>query len=94
MDATIAKDRLHLRIEQANDQVLAVLAEVTEALFRTWQPEGIQRAPQLYQAAKAVSAKDLERIVGTSESQTDEGDYYTPEALQTETGSWLNENIA
>ena len=42
MDATQKKELLHLRIEQANEQVLEALAEMAETLFRTWQPEVVE----------------------------------------------------
>ena len=39
MDAIATKDLLHLRIEQADEKLLAVLAELTESLFRSYRPE-------------------------------------------------------
>lgn len=42
MDATAIKELLHLRIEQADDKLLSVLAEMTESLFKTYQPEAVE----------------------------------------------------
>jgi|GEM_PF-2660098 hypothetical protein len=39
MNATQRKKLLHLRIEQANEEMQIVLAEVVEVLFQTYQPE-------------------------------------------------------
>lgn len=42
MDAIQKKELLHLRIEQANEQLLDVLAKMAETLFQTYQPEVIE----------------------------------------------------
>ena len=42
MDTIATKDLLHLRIEQADEKLLAVLAELTESLFRSYQPEAVE----------------------------------------------------
>lgn len=42
MDATQRKELLHLRIEQANEEMQIVLAKMVEALFQTYQPEVMQ----------------------------------------------------
>jgi lipoate-protein ligase A len=42
MDAIERKELLHLRIEQANEEMQIVLAKMVEALFQTYQPEVIQ----------------------------------------------------
>lgn len=47
MDATQKKELLHLRIEQANEQMLDVLAEMAEVLFRNWQPEVVETTEQI-----------------------------------------------
>lgn len=41
MDAIQRKERLHLRIEQANEDLQIVLDKMVEALFQTYQPEAI-----------------------------------------------------
>ena len=39
MDAIQRKELLHLRIEQANEEMQIVLSKMVEALFQTYQPE-------------------------------------------------------
>jgi hypothetical protein len=42
MDAIQRKELLHLRIEQANEEMQIVLAKMVEVLFQTYQPEVIE----------------------------------------------------
>lgn len=42
MDAIERKELLHLRIEQANEEMQIVLAKMVEVLFQTYQPEVIE----------------------------------------------------
>ena len=41
MNVLDRKSKLHLRIEQANDELLQALDGVVEAMFKTYQPEAI-----------------------------------------------------
>ncbi len=43
MDAIQLKELMHLRVEQANDQLIQTLAKMTEALFETLQPEVLEQ---------------------------------------------------
>ncbi|OAV43584.1 hypothetical protein [Lewinella sp. 4G2] len=98
MDATATKDLLHLRIEQADEKLLAVLAEMTETLFRTYQPEGITNPGQAkepigYRAGQALTTEELRAKISRAEKQIDEGEYLTPDYLEKEADAWLGENI-
>lgn len=42
MDSIQRKELLHLRIEQANEEMQIVLSKMVEALFQTYQPEVIK----------------------------------------------------
>ena len=38
------KERLHLRIEQADEKLLSVLDELAESLFKNYQPDALEQA--------------------------------------------------
>lgn len=42
MSVDMIKEHLHLRIEQADPRLLGVLAELTESLFKTYQPDTLE----------------------------------------------------
>lgn len=44
MDADLLKEHLHLRIEQADAKLLSVLVELTESLFKNYQPETLKQS--------------------------------------------------
>ncbi|MDV7402932.1 hypothetical protein RZS08_66525, partial [Arthrospira platensis SPKY1] len=44
MSAEQLKERLHLRIEQADERLLAVLAEMAESLFKAYQPDALEES--------------------------------------------------
>ena len=98
MDAIATKDLLHLRIEQADEKLLAVLAEMTETLFRSYQP-GVVASPDEagepigYRAGQALTTDELRAKITRAENQIDRGEYLTPEDLEKEAEAWLSENI-
>jgi uncharacterized protein YrzB (UPF0473 family) len=97
MDAIQKKERLHLRIEQANEQILDALAEMAEVLFKTWQPEvtdGASEEPIGYQAGEPMTTEVLKAKITKAENQIDQGEYLTPEELEKEAQVWLRESIA
>ncbi len=99
MDATTTKDLLHLRIEQADEKLLAVLAEVTESLFRSYQPEAVEVTdPEHkligYQAGEPLTTDELRAKINRAEDQIDRGEYLSPEELEKEAEGWLSESIA
>lgn len=105
MDAIQKKELLHLRIEQANEQMLDALAEMAETLFKTWQPEVIQEAADEEKTEAelaAVYAKHLKPM--TRQEMKDElteamadyerGDYVTLEEMKKESATWQEESSA
>jgi len=99
MDALQKKELLHLRIEQANEQMLDALAEMAETLFKTWQPEVIEKTVEKEKTEAemaAIYAKHLKPM--TRQEMTDElseamadyerGDYVTLEEMEKESAQW------
>ena len=99
MDALQKKELLHLRIEQANEQMLDALAEMAEVLFKNWQPEVVETTEQKLKSDEeyaAVYAKHLKPM--TREEMKDElteamadyerGDYVTLEEMKKESATW------
>ena len=98
MDAVTTKELLHLRIEQADEKLLAVLAEVTETLFRSYQPEvskGLLDRDEVigFSTGEPVTIEQLRAKIDRAENQIDHGDYMTPEELEKEAEQWLSESI-
>ena len=97
MDAIQKKELLHLRIEQANEQMLDALAEMAEVLFKNWQPEVMRQAedeePIGYQAGQPLTTEALRAKITKAENQIDQGEYLTPEELEKEAEVWLSESI-
>ncbi len=79
MDAIQKKELLHLRIEQANEQMLDVLAEMAETLFKAWQPEVIQNESGLtdseFVAAYEVNLKPMTVDELVSRAKASEEDF-------------------
>lgn len=99
MDASQKKELLHLRIEQANEQVLDALAEMAETLFKTWQPEVITKKetePKSEKDYTAIYAENLRPM--THEEVNNElreamkdyerGDYMTLDDMNKEATEW------
>jgi len=59
MSTTQIKETLHLRIEQADEKLLSVLAEMTESLFKNYQPEAFEESRQERIAAYEASLKPM-----------------------------------
>ncbi len=53
------KEVLHRRIEQADDKLLSVLSEMTESLFKSYQPETLEENRQQRIAAYEASLKPM-----------------------------------
>lgn len=95
MGIDLIKERLHLRIEQADEQLLQVLAEMTESLFKTYQPEALEEeeAEAEVSAFYAKHLRPLTREEMTSEieqSMTDyeRGDYLSLDDSSKDAASW------
>lgn len=97
MDAIQKKELLHLRIEQANEQMLDALAEMAEVLFKNWQPEVVGKVedeePIGYQAGQPLTTEELRTKITIAENQIDQGEYLSPEELEKEAEVWLSESI-
>ena len=97
MDATATKDRLHLRIEQADEKLLNVLAELTESLFRSYQPGivkevGIENeetdeiAPPSW--AKPMTKEESLAELREANAAAERGEVITIEELEDGTKAW------
>ena len=75
MGADLLIKHLHLRIEQADEQILQVLAEVTESLFRAYQPEVLEESESDLSAKYAEHLRPLTREELTSEIEQSMADY-------------------
>jgi hypothetical protein len=53
------REVLHLRIEQADEQLLSVLSEITESLFKSYQPEALEENRKQRIAAYEASLKPM-----------------------------------
>ena len=100
MEATTTKDLLHLRIEQADDKLLTVLAELTETLFKSYQPEVIEEEPSMtdnpeeadkmavYEATlKPMTKQELLSEIREGLADYHRGDYVTLDELEWEAKS-------
>ena len=88
------RETLHLRIEQADEQLLRTLAEIAESLFRSYQPQVIEQEELLaYQAGETISTAELQTKINIAEDQIDRGEFLTPQELEKEAEGWLSESI-
>jgi hypothetical protein len=97
MDAIQRKELLHLRIEQANDQLLEVLAEMAETLFKTYQPEVIEEkeletesddADFYAKHLKPMTREEMTNELAESMADYEKGNYITLEESAKEAASW------
>lgn len=99
MDAIQKKELLHLRIEQANEQMLDALAEMAEVLFKNWQPEVIEETIEKEKTEAEMAAiyakhlKPMTREEMNSElreamADYERGDYVTLEEMEKESATW------
>ena len=85
------KDLLHLRIEQADEKLLAVLAELTESLFRSYQPEAVedtQRDTTVPSWAKPLTAEASLADLREGLAEYEAGQYVTLEEASKEAATW------
>lgn len=93
MGVEVIKKRLHLRIEQADEKILQVLAELTESLFKTYQPQVLEQPESDKSAVYAEHLSPLSREEMTKEIETamadyERGNYLTLEESSKEVASW------
>jgi hypothetical protein len=93
MDAIERKELLHLRIEQANEEMQIVLAKMVEALFQTYQPEvmeeaaAAEKAPD-YSSLKPMTRQEMKDELAEATADYERGDYVTLEEMKKEAASW------
>ncbi len=95
MGVDLLKKHLHLRIEQADAKLLSVLAEVTESLFKSYQPEALeQSAIEIKQSViytkhlQPLTRQELTTEIEESMAEYERGEYLTLEESSKEAGSW------
>ena len=87
MNATQIRNRLHLRIEQADEQVLTVLSEMTESLFKMYQPQA--EAPNPNQQFHPMTRRELTSEIEASMAEYERGNCISLEESSQEAASWL-----
>lgn len=98
MDAIQRKELLHLRIEQANEEMQIVLAKMVEALFQTYQPEVIQDAsisdeeimsmPAPPSMSQRMTQEESIADLQEARDQFTRGEFLTAEELDKEAATW------
>jgi len=96
MDTNQRKELLHLRIEQANEEMQIVLSKMVEALFQTYQPEVIEKEwadeeIMAIPAPKWANKKTVEnrnKDLLAADAECERGEFVTLESLQSELESW------
>lgn len=93
MGVDLIKERLHLRIEQADEQILQVLAEMTESLFKTYQPEALEisdteLAAKYKEHLQPLTREEITSEIEQSMADYQRGDYITLEESSKEAASW------
>lgn len=95
MGATALKDLLHLRIEQADEKLLAVLADLTESLFKSYQPEVLEEEMNQEEfdqlpmpEYKRLTVEESNAELKEAMDECDRGDFLTGEELEKEIATW------
>jgi hypothetical protein len=99
MDAIQRKELLHLRIEQANEEMQIVLAKMVEALFQTYQPEVIQEEQELSDAEimamppppsmrRRMTKEESNAELKEAMAECERGDFVTLEELEKDMATW------
>ncbi|MEL6277193.1 MAG: hypothetical protein AAFU03_18985 [Bacteroidota bacterium] len=88
------KELLHLRIEQADEKQLRILAATAEAMFEEYSSEGNRDEDVIgYVAGESMSIAQLKAKINIAEDQIDRGEFLTPQELEKEAEEWLKESI-
>jgi hypothetical protein len=99
MDAIQRKELLHLRIEQANEEMQIVLSKMVEALFQTYQPEAIQEEkewtdeeimamPPPPSMRKRMTVEESNTELKEAIAECERGDFMTAEELEKDMATW------
>lgn len=86
MSAEQLKERLHLRIEQADDRLLAVLAEMAESLFKNYPPHAA--IPSDEQVMRPLTRQELTSEIEASMAEYERGEHISLEESKREAASW------
>ena len=91
MSTAQIKEVLHLRIEQADEKLLSVLSEMTESLFKNYQPESFKKNRQqridAYEAnLKPMTKKELIDRALASEEDIKAGRVHDMEEVKVKLG--------
>ena len=73
MSAERLKERLHLRIEQADERLLAVLAEMAESLFKAYPPKAV--TPSDGHDIRHLTRQELTSEIEASMAEYERGEY-------------------
>ena len=90
MDAIQRKELLHLRIEQATEEMQIVLSKMVEALFQTYQPEVIEATATepVPEWAKPMTAEESLADLREGVAEYHRGEYLTLEDSSKEAATW------
>jgi hypothetical protein len=99
MDAIQRKELLHLRIEQANEEMQIVLAKMVEVLFQTYQPEviteekewteeEIMAMPPPPSMRKRMTKEESNAELKEAMAECERGDFLTAEELEKDMATW------
>jgi hypothetical protein len=86
MSAEQLKERLHLRIEQADERLLAVLAEIAESLFKAYPPKAV--TPSDGHDIRPLTRQELTSEIEASMAEYERGEYISLEESKRESASW------
>ena len=90
MSVDLIKERLHSRIEQADEKLLRVLDQFAETLFAEYHNDEEFIG---YQAGELITVSELHAKINRAEEQIDKGEFLTIEQLEKESDQWLKEDI-
>lgn len=94
MDAIQRKELLHLRIEQANEEMQIVLAKMVEALFQTYQPEVIQEGETEeektvdYSSLTRMTSAEMKAELEAGVAEYEKGEYITAAESKAAAATW------
>ncbi|MCI4646660.1 hypothetical protein [Phaeodactylibacter sp.] len=94
MSAEQLKERLHLRIEQADEKLLGVLADMAERLFEAYQPLALDQTDVRQQQAdysrhlRPLSREAMTEEIGKAMEDYENGRFITLDESSKEAGSW------
>ncbi len=91
MDAAQIRERLHLRIEQADERMLHVLADMAESLFKSYQPYALdqtlqERMPLSDAALKPMTQEELIARAQASNEDIEAGRIYSRQEVEVSLG--------